>query len=346
LEVLLLSPLILISFVLAFFLGWNIGANDASNSIATSVGSGGLSLRKAIVLLIAFEILGSILIGHTVIRTIGVGIVPHIDPLGAVVAVLSTCMWILLCTRVGLPVSTTHAIVGAVLGYALVAYGAVGVNWSILSSIFASWILSPFLALGLALVTHRVVSRVFERERETRTLVARLHAERLLKYILAITACYYALSWGAHDVGTATGVVYSLVSGGAVSVASDIRTMIYLSLFGAVAIAIGALTYGYKVINTIGYRITRLSIMTAFVAQFSAASCSILFTVVPYLLTGWGLPVSSTHAMVGAVIGAGISRGSVSKVVTGTIFLAWLLTIPCAACVSASLYILLRLVGG
>jgi len=325
-----------------------LGANDAANSIATSVGSGSLSMRRALALLIVFEVLGSVLVGYTVMKTIGRGIVPSFDPIGATAVVLSACIWILLCTKVGLPISTTHSIVGAVLGYGLLVHGVARVNWSVLNTVFASWVLSPLLSFGIALATHQTVSGVFERARATDTLVARLRAERLLKYLLTFTACYYAFSWGANDVANATGVVYSMVSEDTALQAGDIGTLVFISLFGATAMAVGAFTYGYKVIDTIGHKITRLSVVTAFVAQFSAASCTILFTVVPYLLMGWGLPVSSTHATVGAVIGAGLRKGggSVSKVVTGTILLSWLLTVPCAAGLSVALFSVFRLVGG
>jgi len=338
----------LVSLILAFFFGWNLGANDAANSIATSVGSGSLTLRRALCVLIAFEVLGATLIGYTVTKTIGKGIVSSFSPGGAIAAVLGASIWILLCTKVGMPISTTHSIVGAILGYGLLAHGAAGLNWSVLNTVFASWVMSPLLAMGIAIGVHRVVLRFYEKPRITGTLQARLRAERLLRYLLTFTACYYAFSWGANDVANATGVVYSMVKGEAAWSFGDVETMLVLSLFGAAAMAVGAITYGYKVIDTIGYRITRLSVVTAFVAQLSSASCTILFTVIPYLLIGWGLPVSSTHATVGAVIGAGLSRGarSVSRVVTGTILLSWLLTVPCAAGISALIYSAFRLLGG
>lgn len=299
------------------YVGWNIGANDTANCVGTAVGAGLLSFRKAVVLVALFVFLGALLEGDQVMKTIGKGIVKTDLPVAAVVTILlCSGFWVSIATFYRVPVSTSQAIVGGVVGAGLAA-GA-EVNYGKLLSILQSWLISPLAALVFALVLCHLLN----------TLLRRIKAEGLLVRnaigrMTIFSGCYMAYTMGANNVGNAVGPIANL----------SIFSNMTLLAIGGVAIAIGALTYGKKVSETVGKNITSLDAVGAFSAQAAAAASLHLFTI-------YGIPVSTSAAIVGAVIGVGLTRGA--RAVKGgtilTIALGWALTPTLAALTSFLVY--------
>jgi PiT family inorganic phosphate transporter len=240
-------------------------------------------------------------------------------PLMAVVALIGAGLYVLIASTLGLPVSTSQSIVGGVIGVGLLfAYarpegvGAV-VQFGKIGSIALCWIFTPIAAALFAYIIHQVAARPVSRIKNV------LLVTRIFGALVVITAAYAAYALGANDVGNSTGVIYAAYPelGGA----QEIQTMQFIGLFGGVAMAVGALTYSRRVMRTVGTSITALDAMTAFAAQFGAA-----LTV--HFFTQFGVPVSTSQAIVGGVIGAGLVKGvvAVNKRKIGNIAVAWILT--------------------
>jgi PiT family inorganic phosphate transporter len=315
--------LLIIGLILAFITAINIGGNDAANPTCAPVGAGVLTIRRALVLFSIFTVLGASLQGYMVMKTIGSGIVPSIDVVGAISIIICANIWILFASLRGMAISTGHAIVSAVIGYGIVAYGIGGLSSGTIWTIGLSWIISPFCALAVAIAFFKLIRQIAERYSGNPILF-----ERYMKYLLILALCFAAYSFGANDVSHATGVFFK-IAGEAVNV-SEQMSMILLSIYGAMGLIIGGLTIGKKVIATLAFKVTRLDLPTALAASLSNAVVVYLFATLPYLLIGYGLPISSSYASVGAIIGAGlanntrsVSRSSVLKLIS-----FWILTVP------------------
>ncbi|HID09516.1 TPA: inorganic phosphate transporter, partial [Candidatus Micrarchaeota archaeon] len=244
-----MTPLLFLS---GFYVGWNIGANDTANCVGTSVGSGLLSYRGAIYLVAVFVTLGALLQGQNVATTIGKGVVKaELPRLAVLVAMLAAGSFVTLATVLKLPVSTSQSIVGAVAGIGL-AVGA-PVDFGKLIRIVQIWVLNPFLAAVLAYVIYRVTAVPLRRAR----LVGLW--DRLMALLVLASAAYMAFSLGSNDVGNSVGPLVNL--------GYDMRLLV---LMGGVALAVGALTYGHRVTETIGGSITVLDPLSAFSAQAAA----------------------------------------------------------------------------
>lgn len=326
--------------VAALYIAWNLGANDAANPTDMAVGSGALSIREAVILFAAFAAMGALAQGYMVMKTLGRGVVSEIDPLGALSASLATGLWITLATWKGLPVSTTHSSVGAVLGYGvakkLLGSGSESViNLDVVTKVFVSWLLTPVLAITFAASLYFAFSKL------TLKLQSRSRdVNKLFKYLLIFNLAFSAYAFGANDVGNATGVYVAVVSD--VMGTPDRVTMLYLAALGSAGIALGGFTWGYRVIRTVGFRITRLDYVSGAAGELSNALVVWLFTTVPKLLFGWGMPISTTHASVGSVIGVGIAKSrslrGVNVRTIAVIFAGWGLTVPVAAGLSIIIY--------
>lgn len=282
--------LIALTIIMGAAVGWSIGANDAANSLGTAVGSRVLNLRQAIILICVFGFLGAFLQGSHVIKTIGKGIVPmnQLDKNVAVnlalVASFAACAWVVLATYWKMPISTSHSIVGAVAGAGLAIHAPV--NWKVLLDIFICWIFTPLGAGLLGYICYRVCRNVL-------AAIIPIRYQRMVFSILVIlSGCYVAYSWGANDVANATGII-----SGAGIVSINVGAVI-----GGLAILLGIVTWGYKVIETIGSEITHLTPIMAFSAQLASA-------VNVHIYTLFGIPVSTSHSIVGAIFGVGLVRG-------------------------------------
>jgi len=289
--------------------GWSIGANDAANSLGTAVGSRVLTLRQAIVLISIFGFLGALLQGSYVTKTIGKGIVPmnlldkNLALYLALVASFAACAWVVLATYWKMPISTSHSIVGAVAGAGL-AIGA-PVKWKVLLDIFICWIFTPVGAAILGYLFYRIFKNIFYR------ILPRRYLKGTIAFLIIASGCYVAYSWGANDVANATGVI----------VGAGILTPTVSVIIGGLAIVLGIVTWGYKVIETIGSEITQLMPIMAFAAQLASAINVHIYTV-------FGIPVSTSHSIVGAIFGVGLVRGLrvLNMRIMKDIIICWLAT--------------------
>ncbi len=282
--------LVLLILIMGVGVGWSIGANDAANSLGAAVGSKVLKLYQAIILIVIFGFLGAYLQGAHVTKTIGKGIVP-LDQLDqqvaiylALVASFAACMWVVLATYWKMPISTSHSIVGAVAGAGW-ALGA-PVKWKMLLDIFACWVFTPLGAAILGYIFFIVLQNLFYR------LVPRKFIKPVVFFLIIASGCYVAYTWGANDVANATGVISGV----------GVLTPKMSVVFGGLAIVLGIMTWGYKVIETVGSEITRLLPIMALSAQLASAVNVHIYTVC-------GIPVSTSHSIVGAICGVGLVRG-------------------------------------
>jgi PiT family inorganic phosphate transporter len=279
-----------LTILMGIGVGWSIGANDAANSLGAAVGSRVLSLRQAIILIAIFGFLGAFLQGGYVTKTIGKGIVP-MDQLDknlslylAMVASFAACAWVVLATYWKMPISTSHSIVGAVAGAGLAIHAPV--KWKVLLDVFICWIFTPVGAAVLGYIFYRIFKNIFYR------FVPRRYLKVTFAALIIISGCYVAYSWGANDVANSVGVI----------VGAKIMTPHTSIILGGLAIVLGIMTWGYKVIETIGSEITNLLPIMAFSAQLASAINVHIYTV-------FGIPVSTSHSIVGAIFGVGLVKG-------------------------------------
>ena len=405
-----------LAILFGLYMAWGIGANDVANAMATSVGSGALTVKHAIIIAAIFEFLGAFLAGGEVTSTIRKGIIDanmiqdaNVLLFGMLASLLAAAVWLTVASRYGWPVSTTHSIVGAIVGFALVAIGLDAVHWDKVATIAASWVVSPVLSGVIAfLLITSVQKLIFEQEdpeRQARryvpvyifitaTVIALVTFLKGLKHVglevsgayavmfsvligilvacvgiffirrlpevkkselqdfhfanvettftvlMVVTACAMAFAHGSNDVANAIGPVAAIVSiidTGEIGQKSAVS--IYILLLGGIGIVIGLATYGKRVMATVGNKITELTPSRGFAATLAAAS-----TVV--VASGTGLPISTTHTLVGAVLGVGIARGigALNLGVIRSIFMSWIITLPVGAALAVVFYFTLRLV--
>jgi PiT family inorganic phosphate transporter len=279
-----------LTILMGIGVGWSIGANDAANSLGTAVGSRVLTLRQAIILIAIFGFLGAFLQGGYVTKTIGKGIVP-MDQLDknlslylAMVASFAACAWVVLATYWKMPISTSHSIVGAVAGAGLAIHAPV--KWRVLLDVFICWIFTPVGAAVLGYIFYRLFKNIFYR------IVPRRYLKVTFAALIIISGWYVAYSWGANDVANSVGVI----------VGAKIMTPHTSIILGGLAIVLGIMTWGYKVIETIGSEITNLLPIMAFSVQLASAINVHIYTV-------FGIPVSTSHSIVGAIFGVGLVKG-------------------------------------
>jgi inorganic phosphate transporter, PiT family len=415
--------LIILAAVLVggLYMAWGIGANDVANAMGTSVGSGALTLMAAIVVAGVLEFGGAVLIGSNVTQTVSRGIIdvsmfdvdgpwgsdgPMMLAVGMLCALLGAAVWLHAATALGLPVSTTHSIVGAVVGIGVVSFGFSGVDWGKMGQIVASWVVSPLAGGALAFASfysirrfiisssdpvratnraapyvagvvvavmvlsfiYKVLKNRFDLPPLLLALVAATAAgivagvltsgltrlmvpapgagpfdyvERVFGFLQIATACFVAFAHGANDVANAIGPVAAVVSiyhTGFTSVPASVGVPLWVLVLGGAGIVLGLATMGYRVIATIGREITEITPSRGFSAEFGAATTVLL-------ASSLGLPVSTTHTLVGAVIGVGFAHGiaALNLAVIRNIVNSWLATIPVSAGLAATLFLLARL---
>ena len=291
----------IIVLVAGFFVAWNIGANNAANCVGVSIGGQVLSFRRAISIVIVFVILGALLEGWKNMRTVGEGIIlpgqVGVNPLSAVplVAVASLIavgLWMFISTWRGIPMSVSLSTVGSVIGAGVLItvmrpeLGVV-IQYERLGLIAFSWVLNPMIAASMAFVVFKAVSMSLRRIKNV------VLFDRVLRGMILVASAYSAYVLGANDVGASAGVIFAFFGG-----SSQI-----IAVFGAVALAVGAVTFSRRVILTVGSGIVSVDPILAFAAQFGAA------------LTVWsfvqfGIPVSTSEAIIGGIAGAGLLKGA------------------------------------
>ena len=270
--------LILLTIGMGLAVGWSIGANDAANSLGAAVGSRVVSLKQAIILIAVFGFLGAFLQGSHVIKTIGKGIVP-LDQLAkdlrvyvALVSAFAACAWVVLATYWKMPISTSHSIVGAVAGAGLAINATI--QWKVLFDIFICWVFTPVGAALLGYLFFRLFKNTLYR------IIPRRYLKVSLATLIILSGCYVAYTWGANDVANAVGIICG----------AGILTPRVALVIGGAAIVLGIVTWGYKVIETIGSEITHLLPIMAFSAQLASA-------INVHVYTLFGIPVSTSHSI-------------------------------------------------
>jgi phosphate/sulfate permease len=318
-----------------------IGSNDMANIIGVVVGSRLVRYRVAVILFATSVILGALLQGYMVMKTLGRGVVTSLDVYGAVAASIAAISWVLLASLFGLPVSTSQSAVSGVLGVGLAYILTTGdwslVNFKVVERIVLSWVTSPVLAIALSAGLYLVLERA---HRAIHT------SEKIVKALALFFAGFDGYAFGANDVANATGV-YLAVIGASIAGSSALGAggSLLLALYGAVFIALGGTVLGRKVAETVGYRITRLDPVGSMTSSLVSATSTWIFTTIPYMLFGYGMPVSTTYITVATVIGVGIAKHrsikGVDLKVIAMILLSWVLTLPVAAVIGLTTYIAL-----
>ncbi|MFQ3229199.1 inorganic phosphate transporter [Reinekea sp.] len=407
--------LIIMACFFGFLMAWGVGANDVANAMGTSVGSKALTVKQAIFIAMIFEFAGAYLAGGEVTNTIRKGIItpsqfvdnPELLVYGMMSALLAAGIWLAVASSKGWPVSTTHSIVGAIVGFAAVGIGVDSVNWGKVSAIVASWVVSPLISGTMAFLIFRSVSRLILNTDDPFanakkyvpvymffvgfmismvTMVKGLKhvgldysfiqsaglasiiglvvmgigyvflsrvkideeadrnfrfasVEKVFAILMIFTACAMAFAHGSNDVANAIGPLAAVVgiihNNGAILAESALPS--WILLLGGAGIVFGLATYGYKVMGTIGKKITELTPSRGFAAELAAAT-----TVV--LASGTGLPVSTTHTLVGAVLGVGLARGisALNLRVLANIVSSWVITLPAGAFLSIIFFFMLK----
>ncbi|MEM2103711.1 MAG: inorganic phosphate transporter [Candidatus Bathyarchaeia archaeon] len=321
-------------FLLSFLMAIALGGNDAATPTETAVGARVLTIRQAVVLFALFVALGALTQGFMVMKTVGTGIVPSIDLLGAIVAVLSAFIWIMFCNFYGLEISVTHSIIGSILGYGIAAYGIGGIQWGLIQTVIISWLTSPLLAAFIAFLLYKLIAAI------TAKYAA---VTRSLPTLLKLALCYSAYAFGANDIANATGV-YVTVTKMILGFPPEYNIMLLLAAFGSLGIALGGFLLGPRVIETVAFKITRLNPVTGASAEVANALVVHLFTIVPYMILGYGMPISTSLASVGALIGVGLaSYGSsgINRRTVTVLSLSWVATVFVTAFIAYVAYSIL-----
>ena len=395
------------SGAIAFYMAWSIGANDVANSMATAVGSKAITFKQAVIIAGVLNFVGAVFVGPHVAETIKGKIInvdvisPEILLLGFISSLLAAAIWVTLSTWKEMPISTTHSIIGAMMGFGLIAGGISLVNWVKVGSVAASWVLSPLAGCVLAFIVFKIIIKlIFAKENPVESakivgpliigvtaflissslllktslgdrldisdyeglliaifvavfiavigivLLRKIEAksvedyktvEGIFRKLQVITCCYVAFSHGANDVANAIGPVAGIIplaSTGEMNPTAQIP--IALLALGGFGIAVGCITWGRRVMETVGKKITSLNHTRGFSVEFAAATTVLLASKL-------GLPISTSHTVVGAVIGVGLARGleAVDLSVIKKIIISWLLTLPVAAGTSVVIFLIL-----
>ncbi|MFB9068632.1 inorganic phosphate transporter [Pseudofulvimonas gallinarii] len=400
--------------IFGLYMAWGIGANDVANAMATSTGAKAISMKQAFLIAAIFEFAGAVLAGGEVTATIRSGIVdasvvahdPRLLICGMLSALLAGAIWLTVASRNGWPVSTTHTLVGAIVGFSAVGLGLDAVHWGKVGSIAMSWVISPMVAGALAYLLFRTVQYlILDDENPLRqakrwvpvymffaafniTLITMLKGlkhvgldislpltyagavvigllvslggwavirrikpdptadrasnyatvERVFGMLMIVTACSMAFAHGSNDVSNAVGpvaAVISVASTGEVMQSAGIPP--WVLLLGGAGIVVGLATYGRKVMQTVGEGITALTPSRGFAAEMAAAATTVI-------ASGTGMPISTTHTLVGAVLGVGFARGiaAINLGVVRNIFVSWIITLPIGATLSIIIFFIFR----
>ncbi|KAM3226936.1 hypothetical protein ACQJBY_059101 [Aegilops geniculata] len=342
-----------------FYMAWNIGANDVANAMGTSVGSGALTLRQAVLTAAVLEFSGAFLMGTHVTSTMQKGILVTSvfqgnDSLlfaGLLSSLAAAGTWLQVASSYGWPVSTTHCIVGAMVGFGLVYGGVNAVFWRSLARVSSSWLISPLMGAAVSFLVYKCIRRLgdlLSSEAEKIAIADNTDVQQggfdvagprgaqlqivygVFGYMQVLSACFMSFAHGGNDVSNAIGplaAALSLLQGVASSAEIVIPTEVLA--WGGFGIVAGLTMWGYRVIATIGKKITELTPTRGFAAEFAAASV-VLFA------SKLGLPISATHTLVGAVMGVGFARGlnRVRAETVREIVVSWVVTIPVGALLS------------
>lgn len=337
--------IVIIAMALLFDLG--NGMNDAANSIATVVATRVLSPRLAVLWAAFFNFVAAFGFGTHVAKTIGKDLVSPgiVDPHLIFATLVSAIIWTYVCTHKGLPISVSHALVGAMAGTAIVKGGFGALVWSTIGKVAIFIVLSPLigLALGAGLTVVVLWMAVWIQRFFPKTTARGV--DRVFRVTQLFSAAVYSLSHGLNDAQKTMGIIFALLmsqpalqhmaSRGGDPNSHEMAWWIILSCHAA--IAVGTYLGGWQVIKTLGHRVTKLQPMTGFAAE-TGGGVTIL------ALSAFGIPVSTTHTITGAIFGVGLchSTSGVRWSVGADIVTAWVLTLPMSALMGAAIYGIMR----
>jgi PiT family inorganic phosphate transporter len=404
--------LVITAIVIGFYMAWNIGANDVANSMADAVGSKALTIFWAVVLAGICNFCGAVLVGGHVTDTVRKGIIdtqaftedPRLLAHGMVCAMLAAAVWLNVASYVGMPVSTTHSIIGAIVGFGILKAGFSHVHWFKMVQVVASWFISPVAGGVMAFFIFKLISRyILSAEKPvaaarkgtpvcvfftfaililaviykglknlhldlnavdafgvsilggliaagfSRVLIGRggncngdlpleqqlVQVEKIFAVLVIISSCTVAFAHGANDVANAIGplaAVYEIVKTN--SIPGKVPVNIWFLVLGGIGIAAGLATFGYRVMRLVGTKVTEIT-----PSRGVAADIAGMFTVL--VCSKMGLPISTTHVMVGAILGVGLARGitAINRKVVRSIFISWGGTVPIAAVLTIVFYL-------
>jgi len=409
------TAMMILAVIFGLYMTWGIGANDLANAMGTSVGAGAVSVKQAIIIAMIFEFLGAVLAGGHVTTTIRKEIIdpssiinnPEILIYGMLASLLAAAVWLMIASAKGWPVSTTHSIVGALIGFAIVGIGPEAVKWGKVGSVVMSWIVSPLvggtisfllvmstrklifntdtplknakkyapmyiflvgfiislvtlfkglshLHLELNTIESFVVATAFglftatigwffirkiKDDPNANKSFSYASVEKVFTPMMLFTACSMAFAHGSNDVANGIGplaAIYSIISSGG-EVMQTSALPLWILLLGGAGIVLGLITLGYRVMLTVGKKITELTPSRGFCAELAAA-----ITVV--IASRTGLPVSTTHILVGSVLGVGLARGvgALDLRVVLNIIISWLVTLPAGALMAMLFFFTLK----
>jgi PiT family inorganic phosphate transporter len=318
----------------ALFFDFLNGLHDAANSIATIVSTRVLRPQYAVLWAAFFNFIAFLFFGLHVAETLGTGIVDAgiIDPRVIFSALMGAIVWNIVTWIFGIPSSSSHALVGGLIGAGVAKAGFSAVVWSGLTKTAAAIVLSPLLGFLLALLLVLIVSWLCVR-------ATPFAVDRRFRALQFVSASLYSLGHGGNDAQKTMGIIAVLLySQGHLGASFHVPLWVVISCQSAMAL--GTLLGGWRIVHTMGSRITRLNPMQGFCAETGGAIT--LFTA-----TWLGIPVSTTHTITGAIIGVGAARrtSAVRWGVAGNIVVAWILTLPAAALIAAACYALAALLG-
>lgn len=405
--------IVIVAIIVGFYMAWNIGANDVANSMACAVGSKSLTIFWAVVLAGICNFCGAVLVGSHVANTVRKGIIetqaftqdPNILAHGMLCALLAAAVWLNLATYFGMPVSTTHSIVGAIVGFGILKAGLGHVHWIKFGQIIASWLISPLAGGIMAFIIFKLISRyILSSDKPaiaaqkgvpicffvvfttiilsiiykglknlhldlsahkaivislfgglSSAVVSRFFAirksncdvslpleqqleqvEKIFTILVIISSCTVAFAQGANDVANAIGplaAIAEIVKTNAVP--GEVPVSIWFLVLGGFGIAIGLMTFGYRVMRLVGMKVTEIT-----PSRGVAANLAGMMTVLT--CSKMGLPVSTTHTLVGAILGVGLARGitSINRKIVKSIFTSWIATVPVAAGLTVLFYLI------
>ncbi len=405
------TTLVIIALVVGVYMAWNIGANDVANSMADAVGSKALTVFWAVILAGICEFAGAFLVGSDVAKTIRKGIIdanafqnPQILAHGMLCAMLAAAVWLNAASYFGLPVSTTHSIVGAILGFGIIELGFGAVSWGTLGKVVASWFISPIVGGIMAFLIFKLISKhILSKERPIKSArkgvpivvfftfsililatiykgLKHLHldlngwgalglsvlgglvaafiswlllgrngnghhelsrieqiarVEKIFIPLVIISSCTVAFAHGANDVANAIGPLAVVVEyAEATEMSKDVPIPLWILALGGGGIVLGLATFGYRVMRKVGMDVTEITPSRGVAADIAAMATVLA-------CSKMGLPISTTHTLVGAIIGVGLARGitALNIKVIKSIFTSWLITVPVAAILSVVFYV-------
>jgi len=358
-DVNLLTIILIAAVLIGLYSAINIGANDVANAMATSVASGALTIKRAVVVAGVCDVLGAVLVGSHVANTIRKGL---IDPLqfsdrqtlflfGMLAAVLGSALWVNIATYFKLPVSTTHSIIGGVVGFGLVSVGIAGIKWKVVLFVVLSWIISPVFGGIIAFTIFSIIKKFILSSKDPIAQTRKIGPffAGMVGFILSLAVTFKGLKHLHLDLPIIEALLISLCVGAGGFLLGSFLLRRYKErdtdpyyqvekMANPLQVLSASYTWGHRVMETVGKKITSITPTRGFSAEFGTATTVLL-------CSRLGMPVSTTHVAVGNIIGVGLARGisAINLDVIKKIFSAWVISLPAAGLFTVVIYFILTI---